>query len=878
MASNSQGRQDIDQQNVYIRDTLMSIASSYAETLKDAVADAFDSAEAGTLSAVGKDLTRTFTQLAKMSDEFALNQGRITAGILKEKDVAKQLQSISEKRESLERKMLHAKQLGVDFSQEDYQAALKSLDVQEEMLRVDQEKVKLIEQQIGLTGKLISSISKIPGIGQFLKADEIDQEMRKAAAQGAGRFQTMGIAAKMVGKQLLDGLLDPLTFITAIWNGFMKVDEAATDFTRITGQNTSAISSMNSSLASTVDILEVASNLSKEIGVAGNNFISPEQLAAVAETKNLLGLSAEQATKLAIQTKMSGQNVDTFKKNVMAGVKQSNLQNKTGVEYGVVIKDILDTSEDVTMSLGNNPKKLAAAATAARSFGLSLQQVDDIAGNLMNFEESIGNELEAQLLTGKNINLSKARELALNNDLEGVANELAKNGASATEFASMNRIQQEGLAKALGMSREQLAKSVLAQEASKSLTDKQRAAVMGMSEAEYERVSVQERIQTSLDKIAQAFAPILEKFVIPIVEVLTKLMNLPLVPYFLLAGVAVRSLGLSISGVGKAFGSMFSLGKQALTGLVGLTKGGGLKTALGGIKDKLIGGFTQGATGGAASTAASTAATGGQAGGGLMESFSKVNTTSLLKGAAAMAVASAGIFIFAKAIQELEKIKDWTNVAIGLGAFAVSMGVLAAVGNVAGPGLTALGAALNSFGAAMMTGFGAVGLLALTGAAIGLGFALNLAAPGIEAFGTVVTAVFAGVASLIPVIVDGFVTLISTITEGIGPMLLLGPALFGIAAGLSALSLAGITAIPAIGGLVMLAAVAPKLASIGIGGENKSAGEAKGKEKEGSMAALEAKFDTLIELVKQGTTINLDGTKISTSVNRNLPKVQVAGS
>lgn len=878
MASNSQGRQDIDQQNVYIRDTLMSIASSYAETLKDAVADAFDSAEAGTLSAVGKDLTRTFTQLAKMSDEFALNQGRITAGILKEKDVAKQLQSISEKRESLERKMLHAKQLGVDFSQEDYQAALKSLDVQEEMLRVDQEKVKLIEQQIGLTGKLISSISKIPGIGQFLKADEIDQEMRKAAAQGAGRFQTMGIAAKMVGKQLLDGLLDPLTFITAIWNGFMKVDEAATDFTRITGQNTSAISSMNSSLASTVDILEVASNLSKEIGVAGNNFISPEQLAAVAETKNLLGLSAEQATKLAIQTKMSGQNVDTFKKNVMAGVKQSNLQNKTGVEYGVVIKDILDTSEDVTMSLGNNPKKLAAAATAARSFGLSLQQVDDIAGNLMNFEESIGNELEAQLLTGKNINLSKARELALNNDLEGVANELAKNGASATEFASMNRIQQEGLAKALGMSREQLAKSVLAQEASKSLTDKQRAAVMGMSEAEYERVSVQERIQTSLDKIAQAFAPILEKFVIPIVEVLTKLMNLPLVPYFLLAGVAVRSLGLSVSGVGKAFGSMFSLGKQALTGLVGLTKGGGLKTALGGIKDKLIGGFTQGATGGAASTAASTAATGGQAGGGLMESFSKVNTTSLLKGAAAMAVASAGIFIFAKAIQELEKIKDWTNVAIGLGAFAVSMGVLAAVGNVAGPGLTALGAALNSFGAAMMTGFGAVGLLALTGAAIGLGFALNLAAPGIEAFGTVVTAVFAGVASLIPVIVDGFVTLISTITEGIGPMLLLGPALFGIAAGLSALSLAGITAIPAIGGLVMLAAVAPKLASIGIGGENKSAGEAKGKEKEGSMAALEAKFDTLIELVKQGTTINLDGTKISTSVNRNLPKVQVAGS
>ena len=77
----------IDQQNVYIRDTLMSIASNYANVLKDAVEGAFDSAEASTMAAVGKDLNRTFTRLAKMSDEFAHNQGRINAGILKEKDL-----------------------------------------------------------------------------------------------------------------------------------------------------------------------------------------------------------------------------------------------------------------------------------------------------------------------------------------------------------------------------------------------------------------------------------------------------------------------------------------------------------------------------------------------------------------------------------------------------------------------------------------------------------------------------------------------------------------------------------------------------------------------------------------------------------------------
>jgi hypothetical protein len=173
----------------------------------------------------------------------------------------------------------------------------------------------------------------------------------------------------------------------------------------------------------------------------------------------------------------------------------------------------------------------------------------------------------------------------------------------------------------------------------------------------------------------------------------------------------------------------------------------------------------------------------------------------------------------------------------------------------------------------------AVSLAVITGAIIGLGYALGLAAPGIAAFGTVVTAAFAGIAGLITAVSDGFVKIIGAVSmDNIGPMMLLGPALFGIAAGLSAVAFAGLAAIPAIGGLVLLAAVAPKLASIGIGGEKKSAEKAKGKGEEGTMAALEAKFDTLIELVKQGTVINLDGTKISTSVNRNLAKVQVASS
>jgi hypothetical protein len=818
MALNRQSQRDIQDTATYIEDTLKSVSANLGEVFKQAVEAAFDGVDATVMTVATKDFTRAMAAAAKTSEDLVKNHYRISQGLTTSKNLEKQIQAIAERKLELERRYTYTKQLAEDIGkkmtkqqQQAFEDAQKALDLQEQILEADKQDLLIIEKRLGLTGKLVQSLGKIPGIGQFIKADEIDQEMRKAAAQGAGRFQTMGIAAKMVGKQLLDGLLDPLTLITAIWNGFMKVDEAATEFTRITGQSTSAISSMNSELASTVDILEVASDLSKEIGIAGNNFISPKQLAAVAETKNLLGLSAEQATQLAIQTKLSGQNVDTFKKNVMAGVKQSNLQNRTGVEYGVIIKDILNTSEDITMSLGNNPEKLAKAATAARAFGLTLEDVDKIAESMLNFEDSISNELEAQLLTGKQMNLAKAREYALTNDLEGLSNELAKNGLDAAEYSNMNRLGQEKYAAALGLSREQLAKSVLAQKASADLTAEQRANIMGMSEADYERMTVQERIQKSLDKMAQAFAPLLEKFVIPLVEVLTNIMNLPLAPYILLTVVAVRSLGLSVMGVGKAFGSMFSLGKQALSGLAGLFTKGGFKEALGGIKDKLTGGFAQGATG-----------TGATAVGGVGEKVTGAadKTKSIGKGAGS-------------------GVKDFlTNLGKGLAAIGKSL---------ANPQVL-------------------LGLGALTLVIIGIGFALKLAAPGIEAFGKVVTAAFNGLATLVGAVADGFVKILGAVTmDNIAPMLLLGPALFGVAAGLGALSFAGLAALPAIGGLVMLSKAAPALVSLGIGAGGKTAGAAKGTAEEGSMAAVAQKLDVLIELAKKGTVVKLDGKVLATS-------------
>jgi hypothetical protein len=150
---------------------------------------------------------------------------------------------------------------------------------------------------------------------------------------------------------------------------------------------------------------------------------------------------------------------------------------------------------------------------------------------------------------------------------------------------------------------------------------------------------------------------------------------------------------------------------------------------------------------------------------GMLNSFKSIKTTDVLKVAASMLVIAAAIFVFAKALQELEKIKDWTTIAIGIGAFAGAMGLIGAVGQFASAGLTALGAGLVSFGTAMASGVGLLGLAALAGAAIALGFALRLAGPGIEAFGKVIKSAFEGLAAILTSVFDGVTNLFKTLSD-----------------------------------------------------------------------------------------------------------------
>jgi len=417
-------------------------------------------------------------------------------------------------------------------------SAYKQQEISYKAIQEAAEKRYKLEQAttktFGLTGAELSAASSIASkFGMSHVQDQLEdinnklrEEMRKEIEANDGkalsfgkRFQYAAKGAAQVGKALLTGMLDPLYIMGKIFDAFLEVNKAAVDYQRLSGINATNQAALNSRLATSVDYLQTAAELTRQLGMSATSVFSNDDIAALAEAKNLLGLSAEQAGSLGIKSKLANTSIDKFQDNLLKGVSAGNKLNNSLVAPGVALQDVLDTSVDITMSLGSNPEALGKAAVAARAFGLNLQQVNDIASSLLNFEDSIGNELEAELMTGKYLNLEKAREYALTNNLEGLSQELAKNGATAAEFSKMNRLEQESLAKALGMNREQLGKSILAQEASKNATLAQRAAVMGVTKEQMQSMDIQERMAKSMDKLAQAFAPILEGL-IPVAEAL----------------------------------------------------------------------------------------------------------------------------------------------------------------------------------------------------------------------------------------------------------------------------------------------------------------------------------------------------------------------
>ena len=574
-------------------------------------------------------------------------------------------------------------------------------------------------------------------------------------------------------------------FVTALLVGFTKVDELGVQLRHRTGTWEHSMAAVNSQFATATDWLEMAVGLADKWHISPQVIFTSTEIGKMAEAKNLMGLTADEAQNLGVYAKITGTSADAYRKSIAAGFQEYSKNNRSAVSLGATQKEVLSTSDSIRLSLGGSGKNIAEAANAALSLGTNLQGVENISKNLMNFESSIKAEMQAQLLTGKQLNLAKAREYALNNDLAGVANEIKRQGIDSAWWGRSNYVQQENMAKALGMSREEMAKMLIQQELANGASTEMLAKNMKISEEELKAATMADTWKKSIAELAQALTPIIQA-VRPFVEIVgvivSKISSLT-GWIFSLGGLldrinektskwiqTVGKLVLAWPIIGRVTGAFFT----GLTGHVGkaVASFGSLKTAAIGafafIKNPKAGvqniaskvknagkGKIQkvGETGKAVSGTAATRAAG--------------TTAQTVKGKGSnLPRLGSSIAQFLRKFDRvlpgsISKALKSALALIPIAAASPAIALASLVGPLAKRGLPALGQGIAGFFRTLSKSGSAITqgslYLAIFGAAlIPLAFALRLAAPAFNAFANVVAAagiviksVFAGLGTLL---------------------------------------------------------------------------------------------------------------------------------
>lgn len=381
-----------------------------------------------------------------------------------------------------------------------------------------------LNEKMGIFDDLLRIADKLPIIGDLGVAKEALTAMETTTLETGSGLKGMGAATKVFGNALrqagpaiifakaLDAVLDFSKAITQAGKELGVSRKEATEFGR---QMQFAAFQSGDVLATSLKLLEVNSKLNAIRGTAVK--FTNQQLI---ESNRLLEtevLTADAAGRFSQLANISGMSIRETTKAAIAGTVAA--EREGGVRLN--LKSILDATSKVTgqvsANLGGNPEKIAKAVALAKQFGMELQEVVSTSKSLLDFQSSIDAELQAELFTGKQINLERARLFSLTGDYEGLTREINKEVGDFYEFSKLNVLQQDALAKAFGMTSDQMSEMLLKQEDLATLKQRARDEDNEALLTNLEQLDVQQRLAVSMEKLSKIAADVLT-VVMPMIE------------------------------------------------------------------------------------------------------------------------------------------------------------------------------------------------------------------------------------------------------------------------------------------------------------------------------------------------------------------------
>ena len=418
-----------------------------------------------------KDTISATKKLAQLSQDLAADKEEIYE--MDSKDLEKTLVKIQKEqlRLKIANKML-------DSGSKEYGENEKNLELSNEILKKAQERLALeqhITNQMGITGAAVKATAGIfekLGVGGFLELDKINEKMREVAKDGGNKMKVLGAGMKEAFRSAGLALRDPVTMLGLAYEGFKKLLSLSIEYQQKQFETAKALGTTVSEGSTLLNHFRELANHSEEMALtsseiektyAGMNesagFLvkqNDEFLTTATGIERRLGVSAESMQDLQMYASQTGKSLTSTYSTVIGIGKVTAATLKFNMTEKQIIEGISKVSATVFNNFKGNVKELTAAVVTATKFGTTLDTISQQGNSLLDFESSISKEFEAQLLTGKDLNLSKARELALNHDTDGLMKELNSKMMTYTEYNKMNVLQQQSFAEALGLSKEQM--------------------------------------------------------------------------------------------------------------------------------------------------------------------------------------------------------------------------------------------------------------------------------------------------------------------------------------------------------------------------------------------------------------------------------------
>jgi hypothetical protein len=467
----------------------------------------------------------------------------------------------------------------------------------------------------------ISTFDKFPLLSNVLGVNNLKTTLSGAIKSSllnslnTGKLSTKSLfSAAIEGAGALMKSISPLQIALLAASGIITLIVAA--FKEADANVTELSKNLDVSKETAMAVAKNADSIANKLGLAG--ITGKEVQAAMVDLREEFGLlqmatgaTQEQFVKSfsILKNRVGLSSEEILNLNNTATLLGTNLNDLTGKAYAfgdgliggkATLKEISKLSKTLIVSFKGTSQELQKAVVKGKLLGFTLEDVAKAGESLLNFESSIEKEMTANVLTGKRMNLDRARQLELMGDYVGAQDEMLKQMGDLESFSKMMPYQQKAMADALGMSVEEVTKILTKSKQLKdvgltqakidemmagsmrevekrinSISDaKQRDYLLSLV-ANKKQVAATEEFQTSVTRLVQTVQKVTYPLIIAVQGVLDVVANI--IDYFTSILTTTTAIKSDIDGVTSEVTEMNMAGKIALGTFVAIS---GILTAM----------------------------------------------------------------------------------------------------------------------------------------------------------------------------------------------------------------------------------------------------------------------------------------------------------